>query len=143
MEITELTEKDCRELAELDKKCFAAAWSEQSFLEEVKNKLATYILAKEDGKILGYCGFWRVSGEAQITNIAVLPEYQGRKIAKTLLEKMLEICAEDEQIVLEVRESNKIAISLYEKAGFKKAGIRKRFYHDPKEDGITMLRRKK
>lgn len=143
MKITELTERDCRELAELDKKCFAVSWSEQSFLEEVKNKLATYLLAKEDGKIVGYCGFWRVSGEAQVTNIAVLPEYRRRRIARTLAEKMLEICAEDEQIVLEVRESNKIAISFYKSLGFAEAGIRKHFYHDPEEDGITMLRRKK
>lgn len=143
MKITELTEQDCRELAELDKRCFATAWSEQSFLEETKNKLATYLLAKEDGKIVGYCGFWRVSGEAQVTNIAVLPEYRRRKIAERLAEKMLEICAEDEQIVLEVRKSNEIAISFYEKLGFNKAGIRKRFYRNPEEDGITMLRRKK
>lgn len=143
MEITKMTEKDCRELSELDKKCFAVPWSEQSFSEEAKNPLATYLLAKEDGKIVGYCGFWRVSGEAQVTNIAVLPEYRRRKIANKLAEKMLEICAEDAQIVLEVRKSNGIAISFYEKLGFEKAGVRKRFYHSPVEDGITMLRRKK
>lgn len=133
---------DCRELAELDKRCFSVPWSEQSFLEETNNTLATYLLAKENSKILGYCGFWRVSGETQITNIAVLPEYRRRGIAKALADKMLEICKDDEQIVLEVRESNSAAISLYEKLGFSKAGIRKRFYHTPDEDGITMLRRK-
>ena len=138
-----MTEKDCRTLAELDKKCFAVPWSERSFLEEVNNRLATYLLAREDGKIVGYCGFWRVSGEAQVTNIAVLPEYRRRKIAKALAEEMLKICASDEQIVLEVRKSNEIAISFYEKLGFEKAGIRKRFYHSPDEDGITMLRRRK
>lgn len=133
---------DCRDLAELDKICFSTPWSEQSFLEETQNSLATYLLAKIDGKIVGYCGFWRVSGEAQVTNIAVLPEYRRQKIAENLAKKMLEICADDEQIVLEVRESNLAAISLYEKLGFIKAGIRKRFYHSPDEDGITMLRRK-
>ena len=138
-----MTEKDCGELAELDKKCFSVPWSEQSFLEETKNRLATYLLAKINGKIVGYCGFWRVSGEAQITNIAVLHEYRKQGIARNLAEKMLEICAEDEIIVLEVRKSNEIAISFYEKLGFEEAGIRKQFYHNPVEDGITMLRRKK
>ena len=143
MEITEMTKNDCRELAELDRKCFSVPWSEQSFLEETENKLATYLLAKVDGKIVGYCGFWRVSGEAQVTNIAVLPEYRRQKIAETLALKMLEICNEDEQIVLEVRTGNSAAISLYEKLGFEAAGIRKKFYKSPDEDGITMLRRKK
>lgn len=142
MEIVKMTASDCCELAELDKICFSTPWSKQSFSEETKNSLATYLLAKADGKIVGYCGFWRVSGEAQVTNIAVLPEYRRQKIAQNLVEKMLELCEEDEQIVLEVRESNFAAISLYEKLGFTKEGIRKRFYHDPIEDGITMLRRK-
>lgn len=142
METVKMRAADCRDLAELDKICFSTPWSEQSFLEETQNSLATYLLAKIDGKIVGYCGFWRVSGEAQVTNIAVLPEYRRQKIAENLAKKMLEICADDEQIVLEVRESNLAAISLYEKLGFIKAGIRKRFYHSPDEDGITMLRRK-
>ena len=133
---------DCRELAELDKRCFSTPWSEQSFSEEAENSLATYLLARSDDKIVGYCGFWRVSGEAQVTNIAVLPEYRRRKIAESLAKRMLELCADDDQIVLEVRKSNFAAISLYEKLGFTKAGIRKRFYRDPIEDGITMVRRK-
>jgi len=142
LEIVKITANDCRELAELDKKCFSVPWSEQSFSEETKNQLATYLLAKENGKILGYCGFWRVSGEAQVTNIAVLPECRRNGIGKRLAEEMLKICADDEQIVLEVRKSNSAAISLYKRLGFIEAGIRKRFYHDPEEDGITMLRRK-
>lgn len=142
MEIVKMTACDYRELAELDKKCFSVPWSEQSFLEETKNRLATYLLAKENGKILGYCGFWRVSGEAQVTNIAVLPEYRRKGIARILAEKMLDICKDDEQIVLEVRKSNTAAISLYEQLGFREAGVRKHFYHNPDEDGITMLRRK-
>ena len=99
-------------------------------------------MAKLDNKIAGYCGFWRVLGEAQITNIAVLPEYRRQKIASRLAEKMISLCGEDEQIVLEVRESNIAAIALYEKLGFVKAGIRKRFYRNPDENGITMIRRK-
>ena len=142
MKIVKMTASDCRELAELDRRCFSVPWSEQSFFEETKNTLATYLLARDDGKTVGYCGFWRVSGEAQITNIAVLPEYRHQGAAKALIEEMLKICKDDERIILEVRQSNLPAISLYEKFGFEKAGIRKRFYHSPDEDGITMLRRK-
>lgn len=142
MEITKMTGSDAKELSELDKLCFSVPWSEKSFLEEAENALATYLVARVDGKIAGYCGFWKVSGEGQITNIAVLPEMRRRQIASKLLCAMLSECEDLEQIVLEVRLSNTPAISLYEKFGFTKAGIRKRFYHDPQEDGITMIRRK-
>lgn len=142
MKIDKMTADDCRELAELEKICFSVPWSERSFREEAENRLATYLLAREDGKIIGYCGFWRVSGEAQVTNIAVLPEYRRRGVAAGLMKKMLELCSDDSEIILEVRRSNGAAIALYERLGFEAAGIRKRFYHDPIEDGITMIRRK-
>lgn len=132
---------DCAELAQLDKQCFAVPWSEQSFREETENKLATYILAKEDGKIAGYCGFWRVGDEVQITNIAVLPEYRRRGFAAAMIEEMLAESVGAKQFVLEVRESNTSAAALYEKYGFCAAGVRKNFYRDPVENGIVMIRR--
>ena len=41
-------------------------------------------------------------------------------------------------ITLEVRESNRAAIALYEKMGFGQVGRRKRFYADPEEDALLL-----
>ena len=135
-----MIKEDAPILAELDKLCFSVPWSQKSFEEEAENANATYYVAKENGKILGYGGVWLVAGEGQITNIAVHPEHRKKQIASRLLECILEECKDVFQIILEVRESNIPAIRLYEKYGFTKAGIRKRFYHSPIEDGITMVR---
>ena len=43
-----------------------------------------------------------------------------------------------ERCTLEVRKSNKAAISLYEGLGFKMAGERKNFYDNPTENAIIM-----
>ena len=139
MQIVKMTREDAYELSELDKICFNVPWLEKSFQEEAENPVATYFLAKLDGKIGGYCGVWIVADEGQITNIAVLPEYRKRKIASMLLEEAMRLCNNAERVILEVRESNIPAISLYEKFGFKKAGIRKNFYHSPQENGVTMI----
>ena len=139
MEIAKMTKENAAELAELDKICFRVPWSENSFYDEAENRLADYFVAKEDGKIVGYGGIWLVADEGQITNIAVLPEYRKMGIASRLLERLIE-CAEGKSIVLEVRESNAAAISLYEKHGFKNAGVRKNFYHSPVENAIIMIR---
>ena len=40
-------------------------------------------------------------------------------------------------MTLEVRVSNAVAISLYEKLGFQKGGIRKRYYTDNHEDAYS------
>ena len=140
MKIFKMEKSDAKELAVLDKECFSVPWSEKSFMEEAENNLATYYVFKEDDKILGYGGVWKVSDEGQITNIAVLPEYRKRGIASQLLEKIIEVCCDVDRIILEVRESNIPAICLYEKYGFIKVGIRKNFYHSPTENGITMIR---
>lgn len=139
MEITEMIKEDAPELAQLDSICFSVPWSEKSFSEEAENRLAKYFVAKENGKILGYGGIWLVAEEGQITNIAVLPEHRKKGIASKLLLKLIE-CAEGKSIVLEVRESNLAAISLYEKQGFENAGVRKNFYHSPVENAIIMIR---
>lgn len=142
MKLTRMTLNDCAELAALDKRCFAVPWSQRSFCEETENPLAAYIVAKDDNKIIGYCGFWRVGDEVQITNIAVLPEYRRCGTASAMIDEMISECADAEQIVLEVRESNTAAIKLYEKYGFENAGMRKNFYRSPTENGIVMIRRK-
>lgn len=138
MNIVPMTTEDAKELAALDKLCFAVPWSEKSFLEEAENTLATYFVAKEDGKIVGYGGIWNVSGEGQITNIAVHPDMRKKGIASEILKHLIKSSCE--KIFLEVRESNSAAICLYEKHGFKKCGIRKNFYHSPQENGIIMIR---
>ena len=140
MQIDRMIKEDAPYLAELDIKCFAVPWSEKSFREECENPHATYFVAKIDGKIVGYGGVWIVADEAQITNIAVHPDYRKKKIASEILEEILSLSQDAERIILEVRESNVPAIGLYEKYGFEKAGIRKNFYHSPVENGITMVR---
>lgn len=135
-----MTKNDAKELSELDKICFAVPWSEKSFREEAENNIARYFVAKEDGKIIGYGGFWCTVDEGQITNIAVLPQYRKRGIASRLLESIIAEAKEFERLVLEVRESNSAAIALYEKFEFKKVGMRKNFYHSPTENAIIMIR---
>ena len=140
MKIVPMTIDDANELALLDQLCFAVPWSEKSFLEEAENPLATYFVAKEDEKIVGYGGIWNVSGEGQITNIAVHPDMRKKGIASEILEELIKSANSCEKIFLEVRESNNAAICLYEKYGFKQCGIRKNFYHSPQENGIIMIR---
>ena len=44
------------------------------------------------------------------------------------------------RFTLEVRQSNGAAIALYERFGFRSAGVRRRYYQDNGEDAIIMWR---
>ncbi|MDO4618591.1 MAG: ribosomal protein S18-alanine N-acetyltransferase [Clostridia bacterium] len=132
--------EDAGELARLDIECFSVPWSETAFKDEAENAIATYFLACDSEKIIGYIGYWNVMNEGNITNIAVLPEYRRKKVASLLLEHSVKtaISGKLDLLTLEVRKSNIPARSLYEKYGFKEIGVRKNYYHKPTEDAIIM-----
>lgn len=127
-------------ITEMEKYCFKDAWSRHSFEEELSNKLAFYHLFTDGNTIIGYCGIWMVVDEGHITNIGIDPAYQGHSYGEKMMRlvmdwaKKREIC----RLTLEVRVSNEIAIYLYEKLGFKSAGIRPEYYEDTGEDACIM-----
>ncbi len=75
------------------------------------------------------------SGEAEVLNIAVDPRSRGQGIATALLETL-----EEEDVFLEVRESNTRAQSVYRKLGFEVVGHRPGYYDDPVETALVMRR---
>ena len=138
--VERMTEAD--EIASLEKRCFAVPWSEQSFRDEMNNKLAVYFVAKQDGRCIGYAGFWNVSGEGGITNVAVLPEYRRAGVGSRLIKEMIDAAKSLnlDILTLEVRKSNISAQGLYKKYGFDIIGERKRYYSDNGEDAWIMTK---
>ena len=139
IEIERMTMADVDDIAEVEKRCFERPWSRQSFVNEMENAHAVYFAAKDGGRAIGYAGCWEVSGEGDITNVAVAPEYRRRGVASRLLDGLIKYAAEQEMelLTLEVRKSNIAAQRLYEKFGFKVIGERKRYYSD-REDALIM-----
>ncbi|MCX7845216.1 MAG: ribosomal protein S18-alanine N-acetyltransferase [Dictyoglomaceae bacterium] len=143
IKIRSMTEKDIDEVYEINRLSFSSPWSRESFEKEIlSNKIAYYFIAEKENRIVGYIGFWQIFREAQITTIAVHPDFRGKGIGEALLDYVIELCRKNsiEEIVLEVRISNTIAQNLYFKKGFKKVGIRKWYYRDG-EDALVMIKK--
>lgn len=137
---SDIEEKDCSKLAELDRECFSEPWSEKLFFEDSKNPLAHYVIARIGDEAVGYCGMYSVAEEGQITNIAVAKRYRRNKIAEKMLMMMIDKakCLKLTVMSLEVRETNNPAIKLYEKLGFSRVGYRKNYYINPTEGAVLM-----
>lgn len=140
--------EDCKAIAQIERISFSNPWSEQSFLDTLKNKDIFYLVAErgqkeEERKLIGYVGVWRSFEEADITNVAVLPEERGKGIGLLLLERTMEEALHRgvTALALEVRESNQAAIRLYRKVGFVLEGIRTGYYEKPKENALIMWNR--
>lgn len=141
IELQKMSLEDIDQVCEIENLSFAVPWSRESFESElVNNNLARYIVAKAEGKVVAYGGIWIILDEGHITNIAVHPEFRGRRIGEKLVKEMIKRAKESkaERITLEVRASNVAARKLYKKLGFKDGGIRKGYYTDTGEDAVIM-----
>ena len=138
MNITEMQEKHLPALAELEKQCFHAPWSEKMLREELGGGI--FLVAEQDGEVQGYVGCQTVLDEGYITNVAVSPDFRRRGAARRLIAELIARAKEKGLafVTLEVRESNAPAIALYTEAGFAPVGKRKNFYSNPTENAVLM-----
>ena len=138
--IEKMKSDDIANVVEVENNSFDIPWSKESFENELKNKLAMYLVAKVEDKAVGYVGVWKIFDEGHITNVAVHPDYRGQGIGKALISELLYLCEKENifSLTLEVRKSNVVAQNLYKSFGFIEEGIRKGYYSDNNEDAIIM-----
>ena len=132
---------------ELDELCLGGLWSLEGYQRElaspnsqflVLRNFPTYTNSKPNLIALG-C-FWAILEEAHITLLAVHPDYQNQGIGQILLINLLKKAWlwGLERATLEVRETNQVALSLYQKFGFQVAGKRQGYYQKTNEDALIL-----
>lgn len=140
-QIQTMSEKHLPMLAEIERVCFHAPWSEQALRDELGKGI--FLVAQDKNEsVLGYVGCQTVLDEGYITNVAVAPCARRQGVARNLLDAL---AAQAKKctlsfVTLEVRRSNAPAIALYEQAGYCVVGTRPHFYRQPTEDAILMTR---
>ena len=141
-EVIYCDEETAMNLAEIEKLIFNTAWDHKIIKEKINNKRFKYWVYKEEEKIKGYLGIQFLEEEVEILGIGVNPEFRRKKIANDLMEHFIKYfeTSKYKKIILEVRESNKIAKDLYSKFGFEYNSKRKKYYVD--EDADVLVREK-
>ncbi len=139
--ITDMTLDDIAAVQEVERNSFPVPWPANAFRQELtQNRNARYVVARGEGAVVGYAGLWLMVDEAHVTTFAVLPGFRRRRIGERILQRLFEIAGElgAAWLTLEVRASNLGAQRLYEKYGFRRAGVRRRYYSDNNEDALIM-----
>ena len=96
-----------------------------------------------DGAIVGYGVLSVALDEAHVLNLCTAAQAEGRGLGRHMLHALLRIARAGgaQRVFLEVRPSNKRAITLYDAAGFNEIGRRPRYYPAPnngREDAVVM-----
>ncbi len=136
-----MSHKDLDVITALEKDIFPDSWPRSAFEDQLSVDGWGGIVAETDGEIIGYACFMTVASEQHLTNIAVVPNYRRKLVAKQLLDTILQVGKDEncEFILLEVRPSNLEAIKFYEKHNFKVLYQRPKYYSNPVEDALVMV----
>jgi ribosomal-protein-alanine N-acetyltransferase len=99
-----------------------------------------YVVARVEGRVVGYGGVMFVADEAHVTNIAVAPVWRRRHVGARILAHLAAEATRRrcEAMTLEVRMGNLGAQALYQRFGFVAAGVRHNYYPETGEDGLVM-----
>ena len=140
--IRRMTLSDVDGVHAIEKNTFARPWKKEDFVKEMtENLCARYLVAEEDGEIIGFAGAWVVLDEAHVTNIAVRQDRRGRGIGRRLTGQLMQYAANLGVVymTLEVRRSNEVAQHVYLSHGFIQVSVRKKYYEDNGEDALFMV----
>ncbi len=130
MEYALLTKEYAHSAYLCEKICLDEAWSEKAIADMAENKDGVYCICLDGETVVGTAAAVCSTDEANITNVAVLPDYRRCGIARGLLKLLLDTCRGRgcERVFLEVAVTNTAAAELYRGIGFKTVGTRRRFY---------------
>ncbi len=149
-----MTAEDLEAVLSIENEAYKKPWSRDLFERELDNPVSfAYILkvthadatgatatgaARRADVIAGYAIFWMVSGEAHILNVAIRADLRRRGLATLLVREIIRMMDDNMvmDVFLEVRKSNRAAIKLYEKFGFRETFERKNYYGN--EDAMVM-----
>ncbi len=137
---------------ELDRLCFGGLWTYEGYQRELASPNSHLLVMSipppdrldrgESERLVGLGCLWAILDEAHITLLGIHPDFQHQGLGQALLGYLLAAAAQRhlERATLEVRVSNRAALCLYQKFGFREAGRRRSYYQDTNEDAIIMWR---
>ncbi len=138
--IRRLSYADLPQVIAIERRAFPTPWSLAMFVLELSKSSGVCLAATLDGRVAGYVVCSRYADVWHVMNVAVDPDHRRRGLGRALLEHLLAEVGEDAAMTLEVRRTNASAMRLYERLGFRAAGIRRRYYQDNGEDALVMWR---
>jgi [ribosomal protein S18]-alanine N-acetyltransferase len=142
--VRELAYSDLPRVIAIERRAFPTPWSLAMFVLELSRSTGICLAAVDGRRLVGYLICSRYDTAWHIMNVAVDVDHQHRGVATALLAELFARVGDagggGARFTLEVRRSNRIAVHLYEREGFRAAGLRRRYYQDNGEDALVMWR---
>ena len=127
----------------IERETYAHPWSLANFDDSLASGYQCWVARDAAAMLAGYFLVMLAPDEAHLLNITIAPPWQGRGLARLMLDRVCAIARAHAApaVLLEVRPSNPHALAVYRHVGFRQIGLRKRYYPAPdqqREDAIVM-----
>ena len=136
--VRRLAYSDLPAVIAIERRSFPTPWSLAMFVLELSKPSGVCLAASAEDELLGYAVCSRYDQVWHLMNVAVSPDRRRLGVASRLISSLLGEARGELPFTLEVRVSNHAAIAMYERFGFRSAGLRPRYYHDNGEDALIM-----
>jgi [ribosomal protein S18]-alanine N-acetyltransferase len=142
IDIRPLQLRDLSAIEEIERASYPTPWSRSMFAGELAKPSSICLGAFEGELLVGYLIVSRYVDAWHVMNVAVASDHRRRGVASELLGALFDRTREEGRrgYTLEVRVSNAGAITLYERLGFERRGVRRGYYTDNREDALIMWR---
>ena len=143
MEILKVNIEDVNIIYEIDKVNFTYdSYNLDTITNYINDKNILFLKILDNNEVIGYSIVLLTNPDAEILKICIKIEYRNKSYAKKLLQYNIDYLKKNnfENMYLEVRSNNNIAIKLYENLGFIKYNERKNYYKDPNSDALLYKR---
>lgn len=139
IEIKKMTKEHLHQIQDILQEQFDEFWNANVLDKELENPLSDYIVAIENGEVVGYAGLWQPIDEGHVTNIVTKKNKRGNHIGSKMLQEIINLAKSKNLkcVTLEVNEHNETAIRLYKKYNFVEIGKRTKYYNNV-DDAIIM-----
>jgi len=136
--VRRLAYSDLPAVIAIERRSFPTPWSLAMFVLELSKPSGICLAALDGERLAGYLVCSRYDTVWHLMNVAVTPQRRRSGVASQLLGHLFAEAGAIAPFTLEVRMSNREAIAMYERFGFRSAGVRRRYYHDNGEDALIM-----
>jgi ribosomal-protein-alanine N-acetyltransferase len=151
--LRKFTPDDLQSVMQINRVCLPENYTDFFFIDLHQRFPETFIVAEEDGKIVGYImcrievglssfGLGGLIRKGHVVSIAVLPHGRRKGVAQALMATAMEGMGyyKVKQCYLEVRVTNGAGVALYKKLGFDVSRTSNGYYSDG-EDAYVMTKK--
>lgn len=132
--------RDLKQVLAIENESFEFAWTEDDFLNILRQRNAIGMVAEIDNRIVGMMIYELHKSHLHLLSFAVACEYRRLGVGSQMIDRLVLKLSQQrrQEIVLEVRETNLPAQLFYRSQGFRAIGVHREHYRDSSEDAYVM-----